>query len=217
MKLGCGCTLFLLVAIGLAAGSLWIGAQMLRSPEFIPVPATPAEGKAAQAKLFGLMQGGAGRSRGDAPPPKTVVLSEGELNAFLSRHLEEVGGLPLSDIGVRLPGSGHAEIVMRIPLRSLLSEPPLASLGASIPGRWLDHRVWLHFDGMARIDDGGGAGRRYLKLELKRFLVGRQAFPAVLARVMLDPATTAMLRWRLPESVSDITIERGRVIVRTAS
>lgn len=217
MKLGCGCTLVLLLIIGLVAGSVWIGIQVLRSPEFVPVPATAAEGKAAQEKLFDLMQTGASRSRGARAASSTVVVSERELNAFLARHLEQVGALPLSNIGVRLPAQGRVEIVAQIPLRMLLSEPPFASLGASIPKRWLDRRVWLHFDGNARVESGGSAGRRYLRLELRRFLVGRQAFPAVLARVVLDPATLTLLRWRLPETVLDVTIEPGRAVVRRAS
>src|SRR5438105_15706578 len=120
MKVGCGCTLVLLLMVGLAGGSLWVGVQMLRSPDFIPVPATAAEGKSAQAKLFDLVQGGGGRSRGEKPTPSTIVLSERELNAFLSRHLEQVGGIPLSNVGLRLPSAGRVEIVTRVPLRSVL-------------------------------------------------------------------------------------------------
>lgn len=214
MKLGCGCTLALLPVVGLAAGCLWVGAQMLRTPEISPVSTTAAEGKAAQDKLFALIAGG---SRGQKSTAGSVVLSERELNAFLSRHLGQVGELPLSDIGIRLPESGRVEIVARVPLRNLLSEPPVAGVRGSIPTRWLDRRVWLHFDGDARVEAGGSAGRRYLRLDLRRFSVGRQPLPTVLTRLMLDPATSALLRWRLPDSVIDITIEPGRAVVRTAS
>lgn len=217
MKLGCGCGAFLVLVVAVMAGSVWVGTQMLRSPEFIPLPSTQAEGKAAQAKLFDLVRAGSGRSRGDRVAPGPIVISERELNAFVSRHLEQVGGLALSDIGARLPSAGRIELVARIPLKTLLSEPPLASFGASIPRRWLDRRVWLQFEAESSIEDAGRRGQRYLRFELRRFLVGRQAFPGVLARVILDPALIALLRWRLPDSVSEVTIEPGRAIVRRAS
>jgi len=217
MKVGCGCTLMLLLVVGLAAGSLWLGVQMLRAPDFIPVPTTAAEGRVAQAKLFDLMQASTGRSRGQMSTPATTVLSESELNAFLSRHVEQVGGIPLSNAGIRLPAAGRVEIVTRVPLRSLLAEPPFSSLAASIPKSWLDRPIWLQLDGNVRVESGAGPGRRYLRIEVQRFFVGRQPFPGVLARVVLDPATVAMLRWRLPDSVSDLTIEPGRVIVRRVS
>ena len=59
--------------------------------------------------------------------------------------------------------------------------------------------------------------RRYLRLDVREFAVGRQGLPAVLLRILLDPRTLGVLRWPLPDSIEAITIEPGRVVIRLAS
>jgi hypothetical protein len=47
--------------------------------------------------------------------------------------------------------------------------------------------------------------------------VGRQRLPVALLRVLLDPAALQVLYWRMPSGIDAITVEPGRVVVRTAS
>ena len=216
MKLGCGCVVALLVLAVLAAGTTWAVVQMLRAPDVVPAAATPAEGKAAQEKLYAII------SRSDRPrqakgPPRPIVLSEREVNAFLSRHLGQVGELPLTDIAVRLPAPGRIEMIGRVPLRHLLGGRLLTSAGEALPQRWRDRLVWLHVEAEASVEVTATGRRRYLRFDVRRFLIGRQAFPSVVPQLMLDSETLRLLRWPLPEAVNDVRIEPGRAVVTTAS
>src|SRR5260370_36242693 len=98
MKLGCLGCLALLVFGVMAGGVFWGGIEALRQPDGPPPSGTAAEGVAAQHKIFEIVRRGADRGRRDAEP---IVLSESELNAFLSRHLTDSSGRPPTDIRLR--------------------------------------------------------------------------------------------------------------------
>lgn len=215
MKLGClGCLTLLMLVAG-AAGLLWGGIQALRDPDIPLVSTTAADGVRAQQKIFEIVRRGAQPGNKNTGP---VVLSERELNAFLSRHLGESTELPLTDIGLRLADGGVAELRARLPLRHLVSEPPLSVVGGILPAGWLDLRVWLRVGVRPRLEpDEGRRERRHLRLEVTDFAVGRQRLPAVLLRVLLDPAALSVLRWRVPDGIDAVSVEAGRVVVRTAS
>ena len=190
--------------------------QMVRSPGLPLVTTTARDNNLAQEKIFGLVQRSERPGR-PAPSQLPLVLSERELNALLSRHLQQVGEFPLSDVTVRLPTARRVEVAGRVPFRALVSEPPLTALGAALPKSWLERRVWLHFEADARVEPAASGRRRYLRLDVTRFAVGRQAFPNVLLRLVLDPAMLGLLRWPLPDAVADIVIEPGRAVIKTAS
>jgi hypothetical protein len=59
--------------------------------------------------------------------------------------------------------------------------------------------------------------RRYLRLDIERFALGRQQIPGVLARLVVSSAILNQLRWRLPDSVEAITVEPRTIVIRTAS
>ena len=215
MKLGCLGCLTLLVFGVMAGGVFWGGIEALRQPDDPPPSGTAAEGVRAQHKIFEIVRRGAHRGQRDAEP---IVLSESELNAFLSRHLTESAELPLTDIGVRLMRGGVADFRARLPLRYLVAEPPAAALGAMLPPELLDRRVWLRVRVRPQLEpDAERKERRYLRLEVTQFAVGRQRVPAVLLRVLLDPAALRVLRWRMPDGIDAVTVEAGRVVVRPAS
>lgn len=215
MRLGCLGCLTVLIVTALVAGSAWLGFRMLQEPTFPALPTTAADGVRAQQKIFEVVRRGAGRSRTNGEP---VVLSERELNAFLSRHLAEAADLPLGDVGLRLAAGGTAEFKGRLPLRRLLTEPPLSALAVAVPTAWLERSVWLRLGARARIEPGTTlAQRRYLRLEVVEFAVGRQWLPTPFVRLLLDPATLRVLRWPVPDGVEAITIEKGRVVIRLAS
>ena len=217
MRLSClGClTLVVIVTLALVGGSAWIAIRALQEPEVPITAATAADGVRAQRKILEVVRRGAHRGNKDAEP---VVLPERELNAFLSRHLSEIAELPFTDIGLRLPGGGIAELRARIELRHLMTEPPLSALAGALPASWLERRIWLDVSGRARVEPGATRReRRYLRLDVTEFAVGRQRLPAMLLRFLLNPAALRVLRWPLPEGIEAVTIEAGRVVIRTAS
>jgi len=215
VRLGClGCLTFLVAGV-LVGGGAWGAFRALQEPELPPVSTTEAEGIRGQKKLVEVIRRGSARRGGDGEP---IVLSEQELNAFLSRHLAEAAELPLREIRVHLPATGVVEFGGRLPLRHLVREPPLSSLAGSIPTGWLESNVWLQVRVRPRIERAATrSGRLYLRLDVVGFAVGRLPLPTLLARLLLDPATLGVLRWPVPAGVESVTIEPGRVVIRTAS
>jgi len=218
VRVGCLGCLTLVLTLGGISELGWIGLQALREPEF-ELPATaPGDGIRAQRKVYQIAQvarRGPGRS---APGGEPIVLTQGELNAFLSRHLVEAAELPFADLALRLTGDAGVEFRGRLPLAHLLTEPPLSGLGRVLPAALLEHPVWLRIRAHARVEPSiTRRERRYLRLDVREFAVGRQRLPAVLLRILLDPRTLGVLRWPLPDSIEAITIEPGRVVIRLAS
>src|SRR3989441_7975086 len=100
----------------------------------------------------------------------------------------------------------------------LVTEPPLSGLGHVLPAVLLERPVWLRIRAHARVEPSvTRRERRYLRLDVREFAIGRQGLPAVLLRILLDPRTLGVLRWPLPDSIEAITVEPGRVVIRLAS
>lgn len=210
MRLGCALLIGALIGAGcLAAGSAWIGPRLFQEPDIAATPGTAEDGLRCQQKIFEIARGGRFGKRGPTGP---VALSEPELNAFLSRHLVESARIPLGSATVRLVGDGIVELKGQIPLRRALAIPDLLSMG------WLEHPVWVHLGARASLVIGAARNeRRYLRLDIERFALGRQQIPGVLARLMLSSAILNQLRWRLPDTVEAVTIEPRMLVIRTAS
>lgn len=215
MRLGCaGCFVSILMVflmIVVAASAFVALARALDEPDTVlPVP-TEADGFRAQQKLYGLARVSRGAS-------KEVVLTEAELNAFFARHLADAAELPLTGMAVRLVGQDVIEFVGRIPARHLLSELRLASLSSLLPARWTDRPAWLSLRARVGLEQGASREqRRYLRLDIERFALGRQRLPSALVRLLFSPATLGILRWRLPDTVESLRVEPGRLVIRTAS
>jgi len=208
---GCSGCLIAVVSLGIVAlavgGVVGAGARMLAKPQAASLPATTAaDGSRAQQKLFDLA-----RSNRLTQP---VTLTEGEINALLSRHLVEARGVRLNALGVRLAGDDRVELTGQAPLRQLLDEAGVSAVAGLLPARWLEHPMWVHVGARTRVSAGP---RRQLSLEVEHFAVGRQRLPARTLRLLLDPAVVGLLRWPLPEHVRDVNIEPGRVVIRGAS
>lgn len=209
MRVGCAVLVATIVVVcGLVAGSLWIGSRMLQEPE-VPVAAGTAEdGVRGQQKIYAIIRG-AGRATGRT---RQIVLSEPELNAFLSRHLAEAATIPFGPGAVRLVGDGMIEFKGQVPLRHVLA---IANL---LPATWLEQPVWLHLWARASLEVGAARGqRRYLRLDIERLALGRQPLPGVLPLLLLNPVILSQLRLRIPETVEAITIETRMVVIRIAS
>jgi hypothetical protein len=147
------------------------------------------------------------------PHDATVVLSEAELNAFVSRHLDPAD-LPLRDTVLRLLGDDRVELAGTTPVGRLLQESPLAPLTPAVPSGWLARPVWLTIGAHATI---ATEPRRALRLDVRRVVIGRQRVPAVLLRLLLDPSSLRLMRITLPPEVRTVRIERGRVLIETTS
>jgi hypothetical protein len=192
-------------------GGAWAVFQIARAPDFIAPPTTKADGIRAQQKIFDLLR------RGPGGRPRAVSLSEGELNAFLARHLE-TSELPLRNLAVRQPGGGRGEIAGQLPLRDLLQVAPLSALIGVLPVGWLDHGIWLSLRTHVALERGDGAReRRYLRLDVERFWLGRLQMPEFMLRVLLDPAALRHLRSPLPTAIDGLQVERGQLIIQSGS
>jgi hypothetical protein len=198
----------LLLLIAAVGGGVWVG--LFQEPDLPATAPTAAEGARAQQKIFDLARG---RTRAEP-----VVLTERELNAFLSRHLAEMADAPLTSVGVRLAGDGVAEFRARLPLRYLTEEPPWSVIATIAPAAWLERPIWLRVTTRPRVEaPAAPSRRRHLRLAVEGFAVGRQRLPAVLLRLVLPPTMLRVLRWPLPDGVGAITIEAGQAVIRPAS
>jgi hypothetical protein len=213
MRVGCA-WIILIVFVGTGAGAVWAGRRALQDPEISANPGSPDDGLRGQQKIFEIARSESDRRRAR---PRSVVLSEAELNGFLSRHLSATENAPVTIEAVRLLGDGKVELKGRLPARQLFSGWPLALAAGLLPPPWRERPMWLHLGARASLEVGAArAQRKYLRLEVDRFALGRQPLPRALLSVLVSPATLSLLRWRIPDSVEGMTIEPGSVQVRVA-
>lgn len=210
MRSGCSGCLATVVVIALVAlllgGVIGATVRMLAAADE-PEPATnAADGARAQQKLFDLAR--------QVRRGETVTFSEAEVNALLARHLVEARGVRLSGLSARLIGGDRVELSARSPLGQILEEAALGSLSDVLPVSWRARPVLLRLGARLLTEDGS---LRRLRIEVDEFAVGRQRLPTLALRLLVDPATVGLLRWRLPDHVRQVGIEPGRVVIRTAS
>jgi hypothetical protein len=210
MKLGCSGCLGLIVILAIAAllvgGAAGATVRMLAHPDLTVVPTTAADGARAQQKLFDLAR--------QVRRGETIVLSEAEVNALLSRHLVDARGVRLGKPTATLVGGDRVVLIGQSPLRHLLDEASLGGLADLLPTRWQTRPLWLRLGARVRVE---GGPRRQLRMDVDEFAVGRQRLPAPLVRLLLDPASVGLLQWVLPDHVERVGIEPGRVVIQTAS
>ena len=213
-----GCVLLTAAAIAvlaLAGAALWVGSRLLQEPDIAAASGSPEDGTRGQQKIFEIMRGEPSRRGGR---PQQVVMTEAELNRFLTRHLVEVAKMPVVVGGVRLAGDGLIEFKGRIAVRDLLTASPLMPLADLVPAAWLERQVWLQLNARASTEVGATRSqRRYLRFDVQRFAIGRQPLPGILLRLLPSPGLQGLLRWRMPESVEGITIEPGAVVIKISS
>ena len=194
------------LAIGvLVAGAAWGVMRILDTPALEPARYAPSDGVRAQQKILDLARR---RSRSGG-----VVLTEAELNAFVSRHLEPAD-LPLRDPMIRLRGDDVVEVAGTLPLARLLHESPLGSLADALPAGWLARPVWLTVLARTTLVM---EPRRVLRLDPQRVTIGRQRVPAIVLRLVLDPSSLRFTRIGLPTDVHAVRVEPGRVLIEVAS
>jgi hypothetical protein len=190
----------------LLAGVMVGGARILATTDPDEFALTHEEGVSAQRKLLDLTR--AKRRAG------TVTLTEGEVNALLARHLVQARGMRLATPSARLLGDDRFVFSGQCPLRQLLEEISLSAVADVLPESWQRRPVWVHIGARLHLDR---VPRNQLRTDVEEFAVGRQRLPAPLVRLLVDPASLGVLRWPLPDYIEQITVERGRVVVRSAA
>jgi hypothetical protein len=211
LKLGCVGCLALLIALAVLGALGWGLVQASRTPDFVGAPSSAADGQRAQQKIFEILRrAGSGR-------PRSVTFSEQEVNAFLSRHLAEVGDLPLRNLAVRLHGEGRAEIAGQLPWKELTGIPGLSMIESLLPAASVGRGAWLTLRARVTLERAEGSReRRYLRLDVERFAIGRLRLPETMLRLLFEPEALGLLRSRMPDAVDGIRIEPGRLVIQTA-
>lgn len=190
----------LLAAVG---ASVWGASRALQDPRVPDIVATPEDAARAQQKLWRVVRGGA---------KDPIVLSEAEVNAFVARNLDP-NDLPFPDPLIFLR-EGDVEVVGQVPLGRLLAESPLALPAALLPERWTARPVWLQVAARAQFQR---APRRQVRLAVRRVTIGEQRLPAVVLRMLFEPARLQFVRVTMPDTVADVRIENGRAVIRPTS
>ena len=194
----------LVVGLVAAAGGYFV-VKSLEAPGVVSPRFTRDDDMRAQQKIVDLVR----RRARDA----TVVLTESELNAFVSRHLDP-DDLPLRDTALRLLGDDRVELFGTTPVGRLMRESPLAALAPAVPSGWLARPVWLTITAHTTI---ASEPRRVLRLDVQRLVIGRQRVPGIVLRLLLDPSSLRLMRITLPPEVRTLRIEQGRVLIETTS
>jgi len=206
MKLGCfGCfflTVGILVVVVLVGGVLLLSLSLAEAPKVSLIPFSKADGYSAQQKLFEVVLRQSGRSSRTDP----IVLTEREANAFLSHHLAEAAGVPLSPLVVRFE-SGLLFAQGQTPVRNLFQGPA--------SDKRLDQPVWVTVRARISVEDSGGSANRYGTVTVTDLELGRQRVSSFLLYVMMGPSGAGLFRWRVPAVVENIQIEEGKAIIQT--
>jgi hypothetical protein len=214
MKLGCfGCfflTLGILAIVVLGGGALFLSLSLAEAPKVNLISYSKGDGYSAQQKLYEVVLRQSGRSSRTDP----IVLSEREANAFLSRHLAEAAGVPLSPLVVRFE-RGLLFAQGQTPLRNLFQGPPFAQLLPYFPDKRLDQPVWVTVRARISVEDSGVSANRYGTVTVTDLELGRQPVSSSLLYVLMGPSGAGLFRWRVPAVVESIQIEEGKAIIQT--
>lgn len=218
MRLGCvGCLLVILVIVifGVAAaGAVFFSANIFDEPEVHVQAFTTADGYRAQQKLYEIVLRDGQRSSRTDP----IVFSERELNAFLSRHLMDSANLTFSPISVALLSDNTIEFRGRTALRNLMQGIPFAQIAPFLPNGRADQPVWIRVRGTLRLERSAvRREREFGGFAVSEFALGTQPIGAWVLTAMLGQAGQRVLRFQIPSVVQDVTVEEGRLIVRTAA
>src|SRR5262245_44955490 len=216
MRWGCiALTAAIIGLLALVGTSLWVGSRLLEEPDVPAAMGAPEDGVRGQQKIFEVLRAEPGRRGGRA---HQVVMTEAELNQFLSKHLVEVARMPVTVGAVHLRGEGVVELKALLSVRDLLSASWFTPTTELAPSAWLERRVWLHPEAQTSVEVGASKSqRRHLRFDVQRFAIGRQPLPGSLLRLLPSPGLQGLFRWRLPDSIDGITVEPGAVAVRVAS
>jgi hypothetical protein len=206
VRLGCGgCLTFVIFGLLATIGtSVWGTSRVLQNPAVTPVRTTAEDAARAQQKLFRLV-------RGSATDP--VVVSESEINAFVSRNVDR-SELPFDQPVIFLRDGDVVEIAGQVPVGRLIADSPLGAMGGLLPERWSAHPVWLQVAAHARLER---RPRPQLRLDVRRLSLGQQRLPVLTLRLLFEPARLRFVRLTVPDTVAEVRIQSGRIVIRPTS
>lgn len=195
---------------------MWIGSAVVAAPEQTPAIGLEQDGLQAQQTLFEIVRRGATRRPPAQRTRREYVLSEGEVNAFLARHLGHVAGLPLTNLAVRFVGNGALELRGRLEVNQLAGDEK-STLVEYLPESWRKAGVIVTLRGPLRLEVETSRGQgKSLRLDVEEAYSGRQRVPVLVLERLL--ATNERLtRWSVPDSVTAVIVEKGRAVVQTDS
>jgi hypothetical protein len=202
------------------AGVGWILIRALDVPETSIIRSHGAEESRPEQRAIDGGSAEAGIQARSASGIRT--LTERDVNALLAGYLATRRGHGLTGVSVSLAGHGIVDVSGRTRLGRILGEQSAPGLVQHIPESWRARAVWLRVRGPLRLEvDASRQQRRALRLEIEHAFVGRQRVPVrvlgVLCRLLLRSEASQLLRWSLPASVEMVTVEPGRVVIRTVS
>lgn len=209
MRLGCaGCLLTGAILIGFllaGMGALLFSSAIFAVPEGIAAADyTAQDARMGQQKLAEIVLRERGLSRGRGP----IVITQRELNGFLTHHLEESDRIPLNPLSVRLV-PGNMEVQGRTTFAQLLRGFPLSLVADYLPRSSLGQPIWVTVRGRIKQD------RSRASLEVLDFSLGNQPISPWLLSWMLGWKGQRLLQWQMPGSVERIVIEDGRAVITT--
>lgn len=207
-----------LLLAGLLAGGSWLHGRLVAPPERPVASGTVEDGIRGQQKVFEIIRRGAAPRSGRAGRAQEVILTEGELNGFISRHLGRLAGIPVKDVGLALPAQGIVEFQGRLATKDLAGETAGALLSSYLPDGSVPSTVWITLRGAVRLEVETTRGQpRVLRFAPEEARVGRQPVPVSTLLWALGSGGQRLERWAVPDAVESLSLEPGRAVVRLAS
>ena len=192
------------LALAVALGGAVVLGLALAWPEEAGTTATdPRAALHVQSVLAQLFLREAGLTSRQDP----LMLTAGEVNAFLAGHVE-VRDAPVWPVRVRI-GSDEVELGGVTTLGRLLEAGFGSGPTRMIPGFVAGRPVWISARGQIAVDSAGRA--EYLT---HAATIGRQRVPVGVLWRTLGGRPRALV-WRMPRVVERIDIEPGRLLIRT--
>lgn len=214
MRLGClGCLFFGIIVLGvviIVMGGVVFAPSVFTPPERLPtaVEWSAADGYRAQQKIYEILRRDTNRSSRTDP----LFFTEREINAFLTRHLDEVEGLPVSPLVVRLT-PGIAVIQGKTKFKAILRGVPFNYLAGFLPASQIERPVWVEIRCRVALEHGRiRKEREFLRLEPVEFRVGTLEAGTWFVSWVLGQK---LLRWPVPRIIHEVVVEEGRAIVMT--
>ena len=208
---GCfGCVVVIVAILVIAVvglGALFLSTNVFSAPDVRLVPFTRNDGYAAQQKLFEVAARQSGRSSRRDP----ITITEPEVNAFLSKHLDQ-SGLPLSPIVVRFI-RGEVLVQGQTAFRNLLRGPPFRQIAPYLPAKRLDEPVWVSVGGRIKIEGTGKS--RTGSVEVTQFALGTQPLGSIVLPLLMGPSGGGLLQWPVPAVVDEIRVGEAQLSITT--
>ena len=205
-RFGCVGCFFILGVVALIIvvllGTLALSTNIFEVPPLPSQDFTQEDGRRFQQKLAEIILRDAKVSARKDP----VVITQKELNAFLSRHLLESERIRFFPLVVQFT-KGTVEVRGQTELKSLLAGFPFNLFDRYLPDSITHRPIWLAVRGQIKIVRGRG------EFVIDDFTLGRQTLSPWLFSWFFGRAASRLTEWRVPASVDQVVIEEGRAII----